>query len=53
MSNFNMIVLRHLIIFYLVMFGCSLLEDYAFLMREKKGVEPEGMGGGEVLGEIE
>ena len=48
-----MIVLLHLIIFYFVMFGCSLLEDYAFLMRAKKGVEPEGIGGAEDLGEIE
>jgi hypothetical protein len=48
-----MIVLLHLIIFYFVMFGCFLLEDYAFLMRDKGGVEPEGVGGGEDLEEIQ
>lgn len=48
-----MIALLHLIIFYFVIFGCFLLADYSFLMRDNKGVEPEGVGDGEDLEEVE
>ena len=35
------------------MFGCYLLEACSFLMGDRKGVGPEGRGGGEDLGEGE
>ena len=34
------------------MFGCYLLEACSFLMRDRKGVDLEGKGGGEELGGI-
>ena len=31
------------------MFGCYLLEACSFLIRDRKGVDPDRMGGGEEL----
>jgi hypothetical protein len=42
-----------LITFYFVMFDWCLLEACSFLMGDRKGVGPEGRGGGEDLGEGE
>ena len=52
-SNFDSLVFLHPVIFYLVMFGCYLLEACTFLMRDRKGADPEERGGGEELGGIE
>lgn len=35
------------------MLGCYLLEDCSFLMRVRKGVNPEGRGGREELNGVE
>jgi uncharacterized membrane protein YkvI len=40
-SNLDMIVLLHLIIFYFVVFGCYFFEAHSFLVRVRKGVFPE------------
>jgi hypothetical protein len=37
-SNFKMIVFLYLFVFYIVMFGCYLLEACSFLMRDRNGV---------------
>jgi hypothetical protein len=39
--------------FYFVVFYCYLLEACCFLMRNRKGVDPEETGGGEKQGGIE
>ena len=44
--------LTKILIFYFVMFGCYLLGACSFLMRDRKGVDLEGKGGGEELGGI-
>lgn len=41
-----------IIIFYFVMFGCYLLAARSFLMKDRKGGDLEGKGGGEELGEV-
>lgn len=46
-SNFIVIVLLRLITFYFVAVGCYPLEACSFLMRDRKGVDPEGRGGRE------
>lgn len=43
---------KNLIIVYFVMLGCYLLEDFSFLMRERKGVDLCGRGE-EELGGVE
>lgn len=40
----------YLTVFYFVMFCCCLLEAHSFLMRDRKGVDLDGRGGGEELG---
>lgn len=38
-SNFSTTVLLYPIIFYLVIFGCYLLETYSLLLRDRKGID--------------
>lgn len=35
------------------MFGCFFLEVCFFLMRDRNGVDPNGIGGGNVWGDVE
>lgn len=49
LSNFDMIVLLHLIIFYFVVVGCHLLEACSFLIKDLNWIYLEGMGGVEEL----
>jgi hypothetical protein len=44
-SNFDMMVLLHLIIFYFVMFGCGLLQACFLLVRDRNDIDPAGRGG--------
>lgn len=50
--NFDITVLLYLIIHNIVIFGYYLLEEYSFLMRHGKGVDPEKRGHGEELGGV-
>lgn len=43
----------YIIIFYFATFGCYLLEACPFLVRDKKGVDPDGQGCREELGVVE
>lgn len=43
-------ILPYLILFYVVMFGCHLIDTCSFLMRDRQGMDPEGWRGGEDLG---
>jgi hypothetical protein len=42
----------YFIIFYFVLFCCYFLETCSFLIRDTKGLDMYGRGGGEGLGEV-
>lgn len=43
----------YVIIVYFVVFGCYFSDACSFLMRDRKGMDPEGRGGREELGGVE
>jgi hypothetical protein len=45
--------LLYVIIVYFVVFGCYFSDACSFLMRDRKGMDPEGRGGREELGGVE
>lgn len=47
MSNFDIIFFLQLIVFHFVLFGYYLLDVYSFLLRNRKVLDQERMGGGE------
>ena len=50
LSNFDVMFV---VLSYFVMVCCYLLEACSFLVRHRKGVDLDGRGSGEELGEIE
>lgn len=48
-----LLYLIYLIIFCFVMIDCYILKAYFLLMRDRKGMDPEGGRGGEELGGLE